>query len=270
MKEYKKLFIAFIGISLCLIILYFLSKYNDKFTFKESFVTLSPVTYSETTITDYKNYTDKLVEDAKAAGNTYSVRNVDNLQKMGVPEADVKSFISTGIWPWSPGFTDAIKKMLINAPNTDPTSITTDINNAQKLIPEQLYIAWFGAFDALGFSQVAKTKKIGCNIDPVSNKSIGDSMFTLDDNGKVTTTPVANDQLPTLIPGFTFLNEPCNPCNLFNGTYDCPFAYPDESGKPLLPGFVMDYAWDTNNNTTTTTAVNNSINNISSSISSLF
>jgi hypothetical protein len=269
MKEYKKLCFAFIGISLCLIILYFLSKYNDN-SLKESFVTLSPVTYSETTITDYNNYQNKLVEDAKAAGKTHNVISVDDLQKLGVPETDVKTFISSGIWPWTAGFTDALKKMLINSPNTDSTTITTTINDAQKQFPEQFYITFFNAFYDLGFASIAKTKNIGCNIDPVTKKATGDTMFTLDNNGQVTTTPVANDQLPTLIPGFTFLNQPCNPCNIYNRNFDCPFAYPDESGKTLFPGFVMEYAWDNNNNNTATTAVNNSINSISSSISSLF
>jgi len=267
MKEIKKLCIAFIGISFCFIILYLLSKYNDNIV-QEGFLTLSAVTYSDTIITAYNDYQNKLIEDSKASGKSHNVVSVDDLQKLGVPETDVNTFISTGLWPWSDGFTEAVKKTEINTANNDPTTITNSINDAQKQYPEQFYITFFSGIFDIGFATASKSKNIGCNIDPVSKKSTGDTMFTLDNNGLVTTTSIPNEQLPTLIPGFTFLDQPCNPCNIYNRTYNCPFALPDSTGAPLFPGFIMEYAWNSNSNTTT--EVNQSINSLSSGISSLF
>ena len=80
-------------------------------------------------------------------------------------------------------------------------------------------------------------------MDSTTNKSTGDSMYTIDDSGNVTTSAVDNNLLPTLIPGFKFLSKPCNPCEFLNGNYNCPFAYPDTNGQTLFPGFVMEYAW---------------------------
>ena len=111
------------------------------------------------------------------------------------------------------------------------------------------------------FNKIAKQKNIACNIDPSTKQAIGDTMVTIDASGNVTSTVIDNSQLPTLIPGFTFLNEPCNPCNLINKNFDCPFAIPDSNNQTLFPGFIMDYAWNTNENIT---------NDISSSLSNLF
>ena len=233
MKKFKKLIVVFIGISICILFLLLSNK------IKEKFQTISAVTYSQTTITNYNNYQSK------------NKINVDELQKLGVPESDVNSFISSGTWPWSSGFTAAMNQVLINTPNQDLSTINSTISNLQKEFPEQYYIDITSAFYALGFLNIAKSKKISCNVDS-SGQSTGDTLFTLDDNGNVTSTSVANSQLPTLIPGFTFLNQPCNPCNLFNRDFSCPYAYPDNTGQTVYQGFVMDYIWDINDNLSST------------------
>jgi hypothetical protein len=260
----NKILIAIIGISICLFVLYLLSLYNNN---KEGFLTLVPVTYSETTITDYNNYIAKLQDEEKTLNeenntNTVSMRiSVDDLQKIGVPENDVNNYIKTGSWQWSQGFIDAVKQTELNTPNQDPSTITSSITNAQKTIPEQWYLTFFGTIYGIGLNSIAKTKNLSCKIDPTTNKSTGDGMYTMDSSGNITSTLVDNGQLPTLIPGFTFLKEVCNPCDLYNGKYDCPFSVPDNEGKALFPGFIMEYAWNTNNNT---------VNDVTSSISHLF
>jgi hypothetical protein len=90
---------------------------------------------------------------------------------------------------------------------------------------------------------ISRTKKLACKLDSTNTKSIGDSMYTIDDSGTTTTSAVDNNLLPTLIPGFKFLSKPCNPCESINGNFNCPFAYPDTSGQTLFPGFIMEYAW---------------------------
>lgn len=268
----NKILFVIIGLSICIFILYLLSVYNKK-NLEEGFITLTPLTYSETTITDYNNYIKKLLEDettANAANNTNSVTmriSVDELQKIGVPEADVQTYIKTGLWPWSQGFINAIKQMLINTPNYDQTTITKSINDAQKNYPEQYYIYFYGKMYVAELNQSTKTKNLSCNIDATTKKARGDGMYTLDASGNITTTFVDNSQLPTLLPGFNFLNQPCNPCNILNGTYDCPYTIPNSTGQSLFPGFIMEYAWGQPSSTTTTS---NSVDDLTSSISHLF
>ena len=232
MTKSIKLILGFIGIiAICLFLLYLLPKNNQ-----EGFRTLSPVTYSSTTITDYNNIQNN------------TGLSVAELQTMGVPESDTKSFISNGTWPWSSGFTNAIQKLMLNTPNTDPSTISSTLTSLQKNAPEEFYIVMLSAFYGFGFRNIATSKQLGCAIDPSTNKVTGDTLFTLDGNGNVTSTSVANSQLPTLIPGFVFLEDPCNPCTLENLDFSCPYAYPDAAGSTLYPGFVMDYLWDVSNN----------------------
>ena len=263
LNKINKIVIAIIGLSICIFLLYLLTNNSNK----EGFVTLKSVTYSDTTITDYNNYIAKIQADDQAEGKPAVFRaNIDNLQKMGVPESDVQNYIKTGSWEWSAGFIDAIKQTELNAPNKDETTITNDIIEAQKSMPELSYIGFYGAMYGLGFSNSAKKHNLGCKIDPTTKKATGDSMYTLDASGNVTSNAVENSQLPTLIPGFTFMNSPCNPCNILNYDYSCPFAVPDDQNQPLFPGFIMEYAWNKDANTSTSSQVND----ITDSISHLF
>jgi hypothetical protein len=76
------------------------------------------------------------------------------------------------------------------------------------------------------------------------------------------------------MPGFKFLSKPCNPCNINNNNYDCPFAYPDTNGKTIFPGFLMEYAWgvypysntNTKPNTKPNTNTNTKPNNTNASL----
>lgn len=251
-NQIQKIIISIIGIIICIGFLYILSIFSNK----EGFITSpSPVSYSETTITEFKNYQIKLQSEGKQG----LIFKVEDLQQKGVPEESVKTYITSGSWPWSQGFTNALKQWLINEPNKNNTSVTEQIIAIQKIWPEQFLLLWLTGIFGFGFGAVAKSKKLSCKIDSVSKKSTGESMFTLDDSGNVTTSAVDNSLLPTLIPGFKFLSKPCNPCEFFNGNYNCPFAYPDNNGQTLFPGFVMEYAWGLTP-TEAKSSVNNNIN----------
>ena len=93
------------------------------------------------------------------------------MQKLGVPEADVNTFISSGLWPWSTGFIDAIKKVELNSPNSDPTTVTTTITDAQKQLPEQWYIAFFGQSYISQLNYVAKSKSLACKVYSLPNST---------------------------------------------------------------------------------------------------
>jgi hypothetical protein len=220
---------------------------------------MNPTTYNETTISDYNNFIDNRSEDQ----NVSLTIKIDQLQNLGIPESNVKKYISSGTWFWPQDFIKAMKQQAINLPNYDESTFTSEITQAQKNYPPEYLIEIYSKQYYTDFNNVAKQKNIACNIDPSTKKAIGDTMFTIDLSGNITDSVVDNSLLPTLIPGFAFLNEACNPCNLMNKSFDCPFTNPDPNNKPLFPGFIMNYAW--NSNTT-----ENVTNELTSNLASLF
>ena len=254
MKLNNIIFILII-LSIFIFLLYLLTNNNI-----EGYITLNSQVYSDTTINDYNNFITKLQQD----NTSFSALEIDTLQTDGVPESDVENFIKTGTWVWSNDFTNAMKQTELNVPNMNETSVTNDITTAQKSIPEQWYIYLSGLGYGLSLNNIGKKYNLGCNIDNTTNKSTGDSMYTLDASGNITNTSVDNSQLPTLIPGFTFIDTPCNPCNVINGNFSCAYAIPDDQNKPLFPGFIMNYAFSSN------TDSSNQVNDVTSSISHLF
>jgi len=66
-------------------------------------------------------------------------------------------------------------------------------------------------------------------------------MFDKDGNDK----PVPNTDLPSEIPGFAFVNSPCNPCDLLSSTpkYDCPFSLKDAKGNTAPTHSMLQYLW---------------------------
>jgi hypothetical protein len=64
-----------------------------------------------------------------------------------------------------------------------------------------------------------------------------------------TVTPVDYNKLETIIPGFSFLSGPCNPCGAMNETpdYSCPFKLNVKNKPPFISG-VWQYLWNINDN----------------------
>lgn len=62
-------------------------------------------------------------------------------------------------------------------------------------------------------------------------------------------TPVDYNDLEKIIPGFTFLNEPCNPCGSMadNPDYSCAYRL-RVKGKPPFISSVWQYLWGVNDN----------------------
>lgn len=62
-------------------------------------------------------------------------------------------------------------------------------------------------------------------------------------------TPVDYNDLEKIIPGFTFLNEPCNPCGAMaeNPDYSCAYRL-RVKGKPPFISSVWQYLWGINDN----------------------
>jgi hypothetical protein len=160
-------------------------------------------------------------------------------------DAEAQQYISSGNWGYT---TDQIKALTLainqrnaaaNPPQTSE-QINTQINQIQVSYPFGLIQFFWGNMPTM-YSLNAYTRGYGgC----LANSTGDYSFMKLDASGNPTI-PVSNDQLPGLLPGFKFINSPCNICELGNNppNYSCPFSLSDSSGNtiPITP--VMEYSW---------------------------
>jgi hypothetical protein len=131
------------------------------------------------------------------------------LQKQ-VTSQEVEDYLKTGYWNWD----DTLKKLYL-----DKVKSSTLVN----IVPEQsldyamrMYspdavkqlLAWNykeGEFLLYGANDVNKNI-IKCSSD--------ENSFLIDNSGK----KINNEDIPKLIPGFSFINESCNPCVAFDNS----------------------------------------------------
>jgi hypothetical protein len=91
---------------------------------------------------------------------------------------------------------------------------------------------------------------IKCNMSNSNNSTLERIKFTGKGGiyGEQTTkvTPVDYTNLDKVIPGFTFINGPCNPCGAVNEIpdYSCPFKL-KEKNKPTFINSVWQTLWNT-------------------------
>ena len=258
-KNPKLIYILIGFVIIIIVLLYFLGRSFHKEGF---YPTLTPVTYSQSTLTQIQN-------DPSFNG----MANATNLQHMGVPEEDVQTRLNTGSWPWSTSFTEIMTDYVQNHPQPNVTT-EQGIKQAKTLYPEQLLVTLYSsgsAGDLRYAGQNAKPNPLKCKLD-ASNNVVGSGMYLLDTSGNEISS-VDNSQLPKLIPGFQFLNEVCNPCDILAGNFDCPFALPaDNTGhnnSSLLPSPypIMDWIWGIGKYSNSSNAT---LSNATTNASSLF
>ena len=166
------------------------------FMSKEGF-SLTSTTYSAQTIDAFTKY----LKGQKSSNDDATIKTtIDTYGKAGVPESSINAYISSGKWP----YTDKFKKTCLQK------NISMDtLNDPEEMIIQNLSkkagnitISSLRPFDVV------------CNMD-ASGNSIGKSMYSIKNSDYI-----SNDDLLKKVPGFTFLNEPCNPCNILNNKYD--------------------------------------------------
>ena len=110
----------------------------------------------------------------------------------------------------------------------------------QKMYPFGFMQYSFGNVPTIVGLTMAARGYGGCVADSAGNYSF----MKPDASGNITI-PVPNDQLTSLIPGFTFINGSCNPCELDNSpsNYSCPYSLSDSSGNNVPPNPMMEYSW---------------------------
>lgn len=94
---------------------------------------------------------------------------------------------------------------------------------------------------------------IKCNMDKDNNSTLERITYTGKGGiyGEQTSkiTPVNYNNLENIIPGFKFLNGPCNPCGAINKNpdYSCPFQLKLKNKSPFISN-IWQYLWNINDN----------------------
>jgi hypothetical protein len=190
--------------------------------------------------------------------NPHVVFDISEIQKQASPK-DVKFFIKHRYWPWSKKTQKLYIETLNNNPyvRTDPeTALETvrTIYNEKAILQLLSWQAKEGQFLRNGVSihrdemnkyqalpngwgdyafnsgQIRKTDNvIKCGLN--KNKGLSLQQIEFKGNGGILNehvkeiTQVDYNNLENLIPGFKFLDGPCNPCEALNDppNYNCPF-----------------------------------------------
>ncbi len=155
--------------------------------------------------------------------------NMGIIQQQASPY-EAETLIHTGYWPWSDDtkyeYTDAIwhhKIIKINVGNALDYAMKTYNESAIKQM-----MSWNtkeGQFLLYGSKGKGdKYDTIKCSTDESNNASmIGIIKKEFKDDYIENSVPISNEDIPLKMPGFSFLNGPCNPCVALHNDYSCPF-----------------------------------------------
>jgi hypothetical protein len=214
--------------------------------------------------------------------NPKIVFDVDEIQKQSSQE-EVNYFIKHGYWPWSDEVKKLYKETLNNNPyvRTSPEDAINTVRTIynEKAILELLswqakeghfllngisihggkknpYVAlpngWGDfAFNSGQISKNGNIVKCGYNKDGSGKKNElsmqeiipkGNDGIVYNHVKKIS--PIDYNNLEKIIPGFSFLNGPCNPCDALNNppNYSCPFNLELRGSKKGISP-VWKYLW---------------------------
>jgi hypothetical protein len=215
------------------------------------------------------NWSVKMIEDFlnfQKTKNPNLIFDVDIIQKQATQD-EVNTLLKTGKWPWDEEtktlYTDALKaNTILKTSPKEAMDKAMEIYN-QKIIREM--ISWSspegqfllrGAYAVdmgsdkpqdngtgtygVNSGLVTKTNDlIRCGMGPNNKVSLQQiqNMGTNPITGaeKKKTTALDFTKLPTLLPGFRFINAPCDPCAALDSPpkYTCAFSLTDKVPSPI-------------------------------------
>jgi hypothetical protein len=192
----------------------------------------TPTSLSSTTKANLTKYLEK-----KNQSPEMIAKNIKVYQDAGITDSEVDTYVTTDKWPWSKAGIELLKKTTINN-GGKPDDIERELDKA-KAFPEVLYINQIASM--IGNNNINRLPAdVMCKKDN-QGKLIGDTMFTRVNNAAKD--PIPNEELSSKIKGFRFLKDPCNPCDILDGKFTCPFAVPGQDNQPLLPDPFLLYKW---------------------------
>ena len=216
--------------------------------------------------------------------NRHTIFDVNLIQNTQASQEELDYFLKNGMWPWS----QKVQELYIEAVKTNPyirtlpqaaLKHTMTIYNEAAILKILSYQTKEGQFLLNGvLIQDPSGNKfedlpsgfgdfpyeagllgnrsddiIKCNMSKENDSTLERITYTgkggiyNEQTSKVT--PVDYNDLENIIPGFYFLNGPCNPCGAINeqSNYSCPFRLQVKNKSPFISN-VWQYLWNINDN----------------------
>lgn len=163
---------------------------------------------------------------------------------------EAETLIKTGYWPWPDDLKDEYIKAVWQNPiiKVNPGSA---LQNAQEIYCKNAAMRLLGwntkegqfllaGVDAGRTDAMPVKNTIKCSTDlknSVLQKTVYKSYNLFNGYKNSETTTIKNEDIPSEVTGFSFVNEACNPCNAINQTpeYNCPFKLATKDGSDISP-----------------------------------
>jgi hypothetical protein len=204
-KNNKRLFLFFI-LFVCIFIYYYFGFHEIKNYVVELFTNQNNKIYqwSEDLKKRFLEYQNTM------SRNDYNY-NLEILQQQ-VPPEEVEEYLKTGYWNWD----ETLKKLYLDKVQSSTlVNIVPEVSldyAMQMYTPEaaKQLLAWNykeGEFLLYGAKDIHKNI-VKCSSD--------DDPFLTSDRRENNNKKINNEDIPNVVPGFSFINEPCNPCVAIN------------------------------------------------------
>jgi len=216
--------------------------------------------------------------------NSHKVFDVDLIQKSQASQEELDYFLEYGMWPWSERTIQLYREAVRSNPfirtySGDAVKYARKVYNEAAILrvisyqtkegkflingvlvadpsgnPQEEMPNGFGDFPyTSGLKEDKTLDVIKCNMSNSNGASLERTRYTgrggIYGEQMSTVTPVDYNNLEGIIPGFTFVNGPCNPCGAMNETpdYSCPFKLNVKNEPPFISS-VWQYLWNINDN----------------------
>jgi hypothetical protein len=279
------LFNTILGNLILLVISILVSMYNIKYGI--IVILILVIMYRFSHIKEGFTWNDKSTKDfllIQRTINPQSIFDVNMIQENQASQEELDYFLKNGYWPWSQNTIDLYDKAIRTNPYIrtlpeDAIKYTRTVYNQAAILRILSYQTKEGQFllngvlvkdphgnklEDLpsGFGNFPyKSGQIGNKSDDVikcnTNKKNDATLERITYTGKGgiyneqdrKVTPVDYKDLENIIPGFQYLNGPCNPCGAINekADYSCPFKLNLKDQSPFISD-VWQYLWNINDN----------------------
>ena len=257
----NKLFTSFFGLLFLLFLIFIINLYNSSISF--GFLMIIIIISISIYLSDKKEgfdnrWSPELIKKFLNYQNLHNpnyIYDVNIIQQQVTPE-EVEKYFKTGYWTWTPQI-EKIYLQMIQRNNNISFNPPSAIEKAKQIYNKKAItdlLAWNtkeGQFIINGaiighnenlpqnINNLLQCNKDG-NMVKIIKKDIPIQPQYMIENK----TNVKPEEIPSLLPGFKFLEEPCNPCSKDGLNYNCKFSLDIGDQGTISP--IWAYLWNIN------------------------
>jgi len=257
----NNLFTSLFGILFLLFIIFIVNLYNTSisFGFLMILIIISISIYLSDTKEGFDNsWSPELIKEFlnyQDLHNPNYIYDVNIIQQQVTPQ-EVKQYFKTGSWTWAPQIEEIYLHMIKrnNGISFNPPSA---IERAKRIYNEKAItelLAWntkegqfiingaiIGHNDNLpeNINNLLQCNKDGNMVKVMKEPTPMQPQYMIENK-----TNVNPEDIPSLLPGFKFLEEPCNPCFKDVPNYNCKFSL--DIGDQGIISPIWAYLWNIN------------------------